>query len=685
MDVVGIIEDALRGLFGTLCEVIYPMIAKLYEIFIELGTLAHVEDLEVIYNKISLIIGIFMVFRLTFWLIESLVNPDNLKDKENNPGKIIQKVLISVVLLAITPTIFDYAFKLQSTILESGMIEKIISTNGTADAAKTGRLLSAELFVNFYTPNLVDGSVINDKSGCANFAGKTGIVYQNLKNNGEMKNLTNDCLTASEPMQINDVNTKVYVNDFNGLFATAVGIFVFWIILMYCISLGARYVQLIYLQVIAPIPIMCYLAPGKDNMFSKWLKQCTTTYLDVFIRVVIISFILVLCEILLNSNLFDTFSESGWVIKVFLILGLLTFAKKAPDLVQELLPKSVTKASGDFGLSWKKRTEKMAFGKTVGYMSKAATTFPLHQGKKIITGIDYATHGKGFWNGYKKHQGKAMQWVNKQRETLTPESYKEYKSRIEGRENVKAMNAKWNAGVNIAKTLINDGVKDWKGALDGITEDNYKSIFNHRKFRDSKMAVDRASKNEENLRFAQQAIDMGAERVTVKRINPEGKVDIIKYDLTSEEGRALFSKDLDTSQKILKGAETVHAEIRKQYQEDAKTEDEFKFIKNNEANPTNQAETHTTRGISEALSNDETSSTKSNNDDEVTKELNVILENINSNWPSSTSISGEQSNNLKENFEKLVRLKSKASDSKKIEIDNEINKIREKLSNLNNE
>ena len=68
-DVTRFMNNALRGLFGFLCEIIYPLIAQMYTLFKEMGSIVYANGFQELYNKISLIIGIFMVFRITFWLI----------------------------------------------------------------------------------------------------------------------------------------------------------------------------------------------------------------------------------------------------------------------------------------------------------------------------------------------------------------------------------------------------------------------------------------------------------------------------------------------------------------------------------------------------------------------------------------------------------------------------------------
>ena len=390
--VLEIINDALRGLAAHLCEIIYSVIADIYEVFVKMTELIYADDLTVIYNKISLFLGIFMIFRLSFWLIEALMNPDILGDKAKAPGEMIKKVFLVVVLLGITPSIFKYAYRLQYEVVNSNVIPKIMSIgNYNAEVEKPdkfGKLMSAELFIIFYNQNS-NINVGNDS--CVEDTGKNGKYYSYLKIYGKLYNL------AGSPCLVKRTNDE-YVIDFNGLFAVGVGAFVFWMMLMYCISLGTRYVQLIFLQVIAPIPIMGYLSTDKDNMFSKWVKQCTTTYLDVFIRLVIVHFTMWLISAVItnDSSLSKNITSGSWLIRIFIILGLLTFAKKAPELIQELLPKSVTKASGDFGLSWKKRTDAMLGGKTIyGATTAVGKAGTVGLGIGALTALRGAAGGRG--------------------------------------------------------------------------------------------------------------------------------------------------------------------------------------------------------------------------------------------------------------------------------------------------
>lgn len=390
-DVPNIINSAFRSLCANICDFVYPIIAKLYQVFMNMGMLFYSDSFSSIYKKISLIIGIFMVFRITFWLIEILVSPDKISDKEKNPTKIIVRVLVSIVMLAITPSLFKYAARIQYEIVSDNTIGKLMSVDKTVDADHAGRYMAAELFTNFYKAS----EYMPKEDSCRIFTdeGQPKWVYTQLYGSGDL-NSGNRCIGDIQNVSGGDKEYKV---KFDGLLAVGVGVFVAYMILMYCISVGTRYVQLIFLQIVAPIPIMCYVSPSKDNMFEKWVKQCTTTYLDLFIRIAIINFVMLLCNsVLSGSGMFNVpFSEDqgGFLIRIFIILGLLTFAKKAPDLIQELLPKSVTKASGDFGLSWKKRKDAMLGGKQIfGAASAVAKGVPIG----LATGVVGAAGGRGW-------------------------------------------------------------------------------------------------------------------------------------------------------------------------------------------------------------------------------------------------------------------------------------------------
>ena len=120
------------------------------------------DTIQLIYTRVGLILGLFMVFRLTFSSIEYLINPDTMNDKQKGIGNVIKKVLIVVILLGSVNALFDQAYNIQKIVLknEDNLISKIIlgpSENKDAEENESGEgvALVWTIFKSFYVP--IDG------------------------------------------------------------------------------------------------------------------------------------------------------------------------------------------------------------------------------------------------------------------------------------------------------------------------------------------------------------------------------------------------------------------------------------------------------------------------------------------------------------------------------------------------
>ncbi len=357
----------IRNLCASLCKVIYQIIAWAYQLFMDVSSfkILTADDTQGIYQRVTMILAIVMVFYVSFEFVKYIVSPDAMTDKEKGAGKLAYKMILVVVLIAFVPKIFTLAYKVQDVVINNQIISKVIlgKTNINADHFGKG-FASNVLNVFYYYDNEMwedndcdgfpcDGIVQANLSTLAT-TGKLPSIHAGLNASGKTTILVGD---SEEEIQAAKIN-------FDGFIAVAVGAVIAYMLILYCVDAGVRVVQLVFLQVIAPIPIIGYLAPKKDGIFQKWCKQCLTTYLDLFIRLSIINFVLLVCQTLLNSSSFGDFGSSRRWVQIALIMGLLLFAKKAPKMLQELFPSSGA-ASGNFGL---KAGERIAPGtaKAVG-------------------------------------------------------------------------------------------------------------------------------------------------------------------------------------------------------------------------------------------------------------------------------------------------------------------------------
>lgn len=611
LDFLGIgraIEHGFRTLMFILCDGVYRLIYLTFYIFEKLGSARIIEDTQGIVNRISLIIGLFMVFRVTFAFVQYIVDPDAMLDKKKGAANIIKKIIISIVLLGSTSTLFNLAFKAQDLIIDNQIIGKIIfnssSSNGydsdslysTPENSSTfGGRLSAEVFSAFYRLNPEASPKDSNQEDCktwlTNDDGNSG--YSKLKekiaqNKGALYGYKNSpaaiCLNEQD-------SSDEYIVDFDagGFLALAFGIAVLYTIFIFTIQVGVRVIQLAYLQIIAPIPIIMYITPKGDEQLKKWGQQCSTTFLDFFMRCTIIYFAILVIQNIWETGFIGkllsagTESSNGWetmYVGVIMIIAVLTFAKKVPNLIKEIFPSLGGAAGFDYGLSFKKQVVEPL---------KAGYNSPLGWGLKL--GKAGAVAAIGAIDRKKYNLPKPRNKFQQKLDKLTPGRAEAIKNVTEGRKEVREIDNKWNDGVEIAKkftshgfTAAGTGSTGWDKALDGTTRNNYKIVFKHDEFITSKMNLDKAKKEMETLRDGLLQVQSGGTftygGVTYNASNVSALSD--KYN--SQSG-------------AVSGMEKVHESLRKQYADDALAEDKFKFIKNNAANPASPSHTHTTEGI----------------------------------------------------------------------------------------
>ena len=348
LDIFGIgqaILGALRTFLMSLNSTVYGLIATLYELFIKIATwdiLENSDIVEGIAQRVGLILALFMVFKLSFSLIQALINPDD--NAMKGTTRLITRVIVVLVLFATVNIIFDEAKELQRIVItEDNVIYKIIlgqnSTNQEQDLANFGNNLATDTFFAFYTdelyPRLDSEAMSENIIGQCNSAEE---CYDVIKTENYQ-----DLTFAKASDMVNATVDDEFIIEFDGWTALAVGIFMLYIMISYCLSVGIRTVQLAFLQIIAPLPILSYLSPKDETAFNKWVKMCITTYVDVFLRLAIIFF-----AVFLIQNISEVIDETGFGMKIVLILSVLMFAKQAPKLLGELFPKSL--GSIGFGL-----------------------------------------------------------------------------------------------------------------------------------------------------------------------------------------------------------------------------------------------------------------------------------------------------------------------------------------------
>lgn len=352
---INLIMQALRVIFSLIDRLLIVVINGSYSLLIKLASFSLVDTntIKAFNQRIGLILGIFMLFSLAIQLLNYIISPDKFSDKSKGGGKMIINIVLSLFLLATVNFIFELGYSIQYKILQKQIIPQIIfGVKQDDDAIESqGQEVSFYLFSSFVNINDEFSSYCSDvylngiDTNCNNF----------LSSNLDSDNLSSfmDALSkkdASKLLNVGNItatNKGEFIFDYMFLFSTVISVIVILILLGFCLDVSVRIVKLYFYQIIAPIPIIANMIPGKgEETFKKWYKACFTTYLDVFIRLIALFFATYIISIAWTS-LKDSL-HGHFLLGIFVILGALMFAKQVPQIVQDL---TGLKLDGSFSLN----------------------------------------------------------------------------------------------------------------------------------------------------------------------------------------------------------------------------------------------------------------------------------------------------------------------------------------------
>lgn len=555
------IMDGLRTFMLTLCDGIYRLIYFTFYVFEKLGTATIIQEDQVqdIFTRVGLIIGIFMVFRLTFAFIQYIIDPDSMTDNKKGAGNIIKKIVIAIVLLGSTSTIFKLAFRAQDLIVKSDILSKIIFNNDIEETDSFGGRLSAEVFTAFYRLN--DEANTSGKECEAYFVNNenTNIIKTNIAQKNGSLDIAYTCLTER------DSNGNYLVSfDGGGFIPLVVGVIVLYTVIIFTIQVGVRLVQLAYLQIIAPIPIIMYVTPKGDDYLKKWGTQCLTTFLDFFLRTAIIYFAIAIIQNIIKAETIEEIltggvnSTSGWqtaYIFVIMIIAVLVFAKKVPALLKEIFPSLGGAAGFDYGLSFKKQVVeplKTAYNSPLGWGLKL--------GKSVGSGIDRKVHGKPFFG-----RGKLGQAIDK----WLPEQAEVRKQKEEAQ-----------AAARHREDMLKQGEElfnKYNGDSDALT-----GSFSSGEYKKSYLALRKAKKD-----TGEAELELSAAQADLNAAHASGNREAIRI---AKDRLQVATDNLHAMQGNLELAKTRHDSNKKIFKKDAEKEDAFKYWKDTHSEIKNYSE-----------------------------------------------------------------------------------------------
>ena len=454
---------------------IYWAVSQVYQIFIKLADARIFQDafFSNFAKRIYAIIGVVMLFYLAYALLTSLVDPDKATSGDKSLTNLAKNIVISLVMLGFLPTIFDYAYKIQGIIFKENVIGAVIFGTGStnSDSIKEyGNYMAYTALNPFLNPGNYNVRLADNYSW---FDLKGELIEDGMFTLLPILSdwAIEDQKTISphyEPDDNNDGEPEIKEEGemvslgYKPILSTACGVALLYIIFTFCLDLGIRIVKFAFCQLIAPIPVVLRMIPGKKGTFDKWLKLTLTVYFEVFIRVGIMYLVIYFFSEIANMDMFKyaTSGIQGLVVLAIILMGLLAFAKQAPKMLSDMLGLD----SGNIKLGIK---DKLKAG---GFFAAGAAI----GGGALSIGRNLVAGGKNFVNQWRTNKELADREFAYHRENARYEN--EHWNRTgEALDNARAVGA---YGKLIGRTLfsgIGVGLSAAGGGISGLARGGYKA------------------------------------------------------------------------------------------------------------------------------------------------------------------------------------------------------------------
>lgn len=339
---------------------IYDFICYLFEIFYYLCGLQLFSDTDynALIQRVYVILGLIMMFVLAYSLLRAVINPDEFAKGETSFPKLIQNVIVSLIIIVFLPTAFQTAFSIQNSLLNYDTIPQLILGEGSSATGTTGptvqnvsggRAIAFYTFKAFLFPDLSSGNVscsYDDPDKCRD----------QIHGNGALTVTDGPLLTERDKAVLEGKNSfTIYGNYSESVrdhkltyyfpISTVAGIFMAYVMLNFCFDMALRVVKLAFYQIIAPIPVICRIIPGGKlkDVFSKWLKQVISLFVEVFVRIGALSFGVFLIGIIIDKfeagldgiGMLTGFGQRT-IVLALLLMSVIIFVKEIPKIIGDM-------------------------------------------------------------------------------------------------------------------------------------------------------------------------------------------------------------------------------------------------------------------------------------------------------------------------------------------------------------
>lgn len=375
---------ALRTICAFIDRIVYFLIAFVYQLFIQVAnaTLLSGSTVRTLTARVQLIFGLLLIFRLSVSVINGIINPDTLTDREKGFSEVIKRTIIVLIMFTLivpvnvsNPTshyqknianhglLFGTMYEIQNSVLSRNVMFRLIfggdesedsDLNNMSSLSGQANAMAGSIYKSFMSINLADESKGEDDPSnwiCEDDITDSEINYYTKADASvsDVVSLTEEWCQPPDDKEFSNIfkpkalEKGVFKFAFQPLISTVCGVFVLIMFIGFTLDIAIRAIKLAILRLIAPIPIGSYIDPKaqRDGAFASWIRITISTYIDLFIRLLIVYFAIFLVqEISTKGLVIEKVSDNillNSLTNVVMYIAIFFFAKQAPRFISDAL------------------------------------------------------------------------------------------------------------------------------------------------------------------------------------------------------------------------------------------------------------------------------------------------------------------------------------------------------------
>lgn len=367
--------------------IVYTVVAYVYKIFILMAQIKFTEIygiLEPLIDRVKALIMVLVMFKLGKSLIEYMIDPTKVSDKNVGGAALVKNIAFTAALLILYPFIFGVMSDISLLIIgsqdgEYEYIGKLVDAGGGNDSGLLARFIwGSDVDMNemdvggwlaHQTFTIFLHDISSDGSGFS-----TDEVDKEIEEDG--KYVFTKAHNLVDEIDITVEYTLPFVS-------TIMGLYLIYSIAVVSIEIGVRMFKMIILQILAPLAIITIIDKGiSSQTFKTFCKTYISVFLEAITRIAIVFIVTTFVGAFMDPDrLTSFFGNPDLITENVITRGLIcVVVLVAGYRVVGILPKFIDQA---LGTSMADSASGSGFGKFAAGLVGGAIGF----GSGLATGI----------------------------------------------------------------------------------------------------------------------------------------------------------------------------------------------------------------------------------------------------------------------------------------------------------